>query len=163
MRLRAERGLDRGRAGADEPEDQPVEHDADHDDQRQRQRDRFPQHRTQRRREYLGEGFDGVVEHFSSLQGGRGSDAGSRAQVAIRFATDRLAALIAWMLVVRVVQAIKAAFWAISQEIWSLIVAARSANQAATAPASWSADCGASDVRASSSGAWGKSAHCSAL
>jgi hypothetical protein len=41
-----------------------VEHDADHDDQRQRQRDRFPQHRAQRRREYLSEGIDGVVEHF---------------------------------------------------------------------------------------------------
>ena len=67
MRVRPQRRLDRGRAGADQADDQAVERDADDDDERQRQPDRFPQQRAQLRREHLGERFDGVVEHGGKL------------------------------------------------------------------------------------------------
>src|SRR4029077_3197828 len=99
-----------------------------------------------------------------------------------------MAALIAWMPVVRVddlvkdrrppeaaalravldkiintsrnaVQAIKAAFWASHNGL----VSRWQPDHAATTLASSSAACGVSDIRAPSSGSRGKSAHCSAL
>ena len=56
--------LQRGAAGADQPDDQPVERDGGNDNEGERQCDRLPQHRAQRRRQYLSKRFDRVVEHI---------------------------------------------------------------------------------------------------